>query len=444
MSEGDVGSPDYDAVSAVLHEVYDTSITAPFCMLNADVTPVTTCGTSTSGAQFTAQVFSDAHPADATHPFATNPELYTTANGVWDNLVLPYKTCTPSLSVQSDGTASGGDLVQVQGADGSLTTLNDSTQAISPLMSTSIYTPWKNGGPATSGGTQFPWVLQPFDKTPSTPPFAKGDSTGDGACMGWALEASRYDLYNGKWAYDASATPAQIEYFAVEQGVNGADGALLWSDLSTGLQAYVASKMTDTTRAGISSPAAAAGQVWMLSNQAGPWVNSLSVRAAVRGTDATIEPADLLTFTCPDSGLSVEPMPEGSWSGWPGWNGMQGQAWGAFHKQPNVVGAWALDQAPLGPCDPATLAVPPYIATTGSTENNFGVFYDFNIQVAAWLAMALQLQGIGPTCPPTGISTRAAVKYTPATTGVPQIGCYELAFMPLSWFGPPVIPPKNE
>ncbi len=461
MSVGDLGSSDYDAVSAIMNEIYDTSDSPPFRMLGANLTPVASCPiappapSTVSGAQFTAAVYTAANPTSKGATGAQYPETFAPAYGVWDNLVLPPVTCVTELGALSVvySEAAGVNnctLIRLPGTGGGQTTLDSSFFPVSPLMDTSVpgYTPWDHFPIGD------PWLLQPRDAPlANTPPFRTGDPTGDGACLGWALEASRYDLYNGKWAADAATASGNlgtpIDYTAVVQGVNGVDGALLWSDLSTGLKCRVAKAMIGTTSSSITTPASAAGQVWMLSNQCGPWVNSLSVRASVRGRGTTypITKQDLLTFSCPDSSLSTETMPAGAWQGWPGWYGMQNQVWGAFANTPNAIqtafNAWSLDQAWLGENDPIALAAG---VSTGSTEDNFGVFYDFNIQIAAWIAMALDLQGLGPVSPPQGISVNASVKYTAGTTGstgLPKVGCYELAFMPLSWFGSIIKPPLD-
>lgn len=90
---------------------------------------------------------------------------------------------------------------------------------------------------------------------------------------------------------------------------------------------------------------------------------------------------------------------------------------------------WNLNQMYLGQYDPSPSAV----VGSNCTENNFGVFADFHIQVAAWLALARDMRGEGVN---TAAICNGAIQYTDTTTGPPLMGCYELAFMPLSWFGP--------
>jgi hypothetical protein len=411
MSVGDVGSPDFDAVNAVFHEIYDTSDSKPYYFLGASVHPATGCGSSGSGSSvsgvpFSAAVQTAANPTSATDQYAQFPEQYSGSHGTWDNLVLTDDSCTGALVV-----GSGGSLESSPTTSGSQTAFNNSDLPMSPLMNTATYTPWKNATSAT------PWILQK-----ENPPSVNT------ACLGWALEASRYDLANGQWAAAAAAAggpSAPINYSSVKQGVHGADGAMLWNDLSTGLKPRVANIM-----GGVVTPAAARGQVWMLSNQCGPWVNFKGVRASSRTEEPPYSTAEYLTFTCPDAAMAGEY--------WPGWQGMAGQWWGpGTSATAGVLQNWSLDQESLGPYDPVPGAAPK--VPTGSTEDNFGVFEDFGVQVAAWAAMARDLSGSGLN--PHGISNSAGIKYTPSTTGVPVMGCYELGFMPLSWMGPPVAPP---
>ena len=405
MKTGDLGSADFDAVNAIFHEVYDTSDTKPYYTLGAQTAAITGCdGVSKTGANFTTTV-----QTAALSTYASNPEGYAAHYGTWDNLVPPASTCAKSLTVTAAGA-----LAFTSATPGSYTAFNDASVAIASRMSTSVYTPW-----ADPDGTGQGWILN----------YAAGDSLG----LGWALESSRYDLYNGAWAAAAAAAvvpKAQTDYFRVRQGANGADGALLWNDLSTGLKPYVAGVMNPTS---ITSRAALPGQVWMLSNQCGPFVNDLGVRYSKRGVPGPVLLDDLLTFACPDTDLPETPAAFHVGAHWPGWAGMAGQYYGPDTEAvANTILVWSLDQFPVG--------LVSLIGKTNSTEDNFGVFADFNIQVAAWLAMAQNLT--------TGISNGAA---TPALTyaGVagqqpipPNIGCYELGFMPMSWIGPVPVPPN--
>lgn len=400
MTVADTGSSDFDGVNAIFHEIYDTSDSMPYYFLGANTTPTTDCAAphaSDTGVPFSAAVQTAANPTSASDQFAQYPEQYNATYGTWDNLVLTSYQCPGALMEV------GGKLVPDASTEGAMTAFTNSTTASCPLMNTSEFTPWANAVGASSAS----WIL-----AKQNPP------TDDTACLGWALEGSRYDLFNGAWAFAAAGDTNAVDYNAVKQDEAGADGALLWSDLSTGLKPRVASIMKTVT-----TPAAAAGQVWMLSNQCGPWVNFKGVRASARSTEGPAPQPDWLTFGCPDSAFHGE--------AWPGWTGMAGQWWGpGTSANAGILQTWSLDQASLGAHDPATSTV-----TTDSTENNFGVFADFNIQVAAWRAMARDLRGQGLN--PNGISNTAGIKFSDDVTGPPQCGCYELAFLPLSWMGPP-------
>ena len=154
-----------------------------------------------------------------------------------------------------------------------------------------------------------------------------------------------------------------------------------------------------------------------------------SKRSGTGGGD--IELPDLLTFTYPGSD-------------WPGWPGMKGQWWGiGSANNANVNVKAILDQQKWGVYD--TYNPPSTILATGSSEDNFGVFSDFNIQFAAWVQMALDAQGIPSmdgkrgAASSAGITSTMSVKYSTAVdgTGLPKLGCYELGFLPMSWFSSP-------
>ena len=398
MTQDDVGNPDYDAVYGIFNEIYDTSDSTPYYFVGADSRPMNNCdGTSAkvAGAPFTAAVEAAANPTVPTDTYAKNPEAYAALFGTWDNLVLPGNVCTSALEITGGNT-----LAPNPALTGSLSAYNNSNIAVNGLMNTSQFTPYADAS------NPYSWIL------------TKGGDV-DYMGLGWALEGSRYDLFNGLWAKDVSSNPGDINYSEVKQGVASADGAEIWTDLSTGLKPRVASIMKN-----LSTPASARGQIWMLSNQCGPWVNLKGVRLQAPPNPTQ---ADWLTFTCPDSALHGE--------AWPGWLGMAGQWWGpGTSATAGELQRWSFDQESLGPYDPQNQLPGNPVATTSSTEDNFGVFADFDIQIAAWLQMAKDLQGQGLN--PNGVSDAAGVKYTPATTGPPQCGCYELGFMPLSWFGP--------
>jgi hypothetical protein len=149
----------------------------------------------------------------------------------------------------------------------------------------------------------------------------------------------------------------------------------------------------------------------MLSNEAGPFVDTANN-----------------AFACPDSALELEaPESSSAWPGWPGWMGMRGQLYGPGNGTQSAPVRWNLNQMNLGQYDPS----PTTVVGSNCSENNFGVFADFHIQVAAWLALARDMRGEGVY---SGGICNGAFQYSDATK--PLMGCYELAFMPLSWFGP--------
>ena len=168
----------------------------------------------------------------------------------------------------------------------------------------------------------------------------------------------------------------------------------------------------------------------MLSAQCGPYVNTKGVRASVRSTDGPGRPAgDLMKFGCPDSDLTPA-------NAWPGWKGMRGQAYGpGGAAKAGELQRYAYDQMDLGPLDPAKGKV----VETGATEDNFGVFEDFGVVWQAYAKMAKELSGEGLN--PHGITDSQAYRYNPAQPpaglGPPQLGLYEIGFLPLSWFGGP-------
>lgn len=435
MTVGEVGSEDYDAVSGIFNEIYDTSgdqqawanclgaseslgLKCPVPKLGSSVssTAIPAVLATVKGSPFTAQMYQDAFPTTSTDTFGSYPEKYAAQKGYgpWDNLIPPSLQCKGALAIVGNTLVPDPSPAKT----GVLTSYNDSTCFVSPVMNTSAFSAWTN--------TSYPWIVSQS----TTGIF---DSNG----LGWALEGSRYDMYNGLWAAGVAAQSGSgvIDYTKVVQGAllrdgSTVDGATIWKDLSTGMKPRVATRMKDIT-----TVAAAKGQVWMLSNQCGPWVNCMGVRASARGNGPTTDVADFLTYTCPNNALGTDVQ-------WPGWTNMRGQWWGpGTSATAGVLQQWSLDQASLGPLDPDKGQV----VGTNSTENNFGVFQDFNIQVAAWLQMALDLQGLG-TCS-TGISASSGVQYKstgPNVTGPPNIGCYELGFIPISWLGPlpplPVLP----
>lgn len=428
MTTADVGSPDFDAFDYLVNEIYDTSDSGPTYFPGADVVSQPICGSTSAyaGVPFTSTVQAAANPAPATQ-YAQYPEQYYKSFGTWDNIPANMTfQCDKYLTTNAAGTA----LIETTAAPGTyggVTIYNagNGRNQFCALMNTSVFNPWKNA-------SKIQWTLQ--YNGPVKADNKKGDYK-DWFALPWALEGSRYDLYNGKWAAahaSSMLSSSSIDYYAVTQGVNGADGSLMWSDLSTGLKPRVASRMIGATVDNASNAVnALAGQVWMLSCEAGPFVNSMGVRAGVRSQNVVLNPeTDYLTFTCPETS-------------WPGWTGMQGQWWGpGTSANANVNLKYALDQQLWGPYDPNVIA-PLIPISTGGTEDNFGVFADFNIQLAAWIQMALDLQGkqggagqaSGINAPANGL-TLSSIPYNSATTGIPKLGCYELLFLPISWLKP--------
>ena len=396
MTVADLGSPDFNAVSNIMFEIYDTSDSSPFRCLGADPTKPASCSgtdpqTGVVGAPFTPDVYNDAHPASGT-TFANTPQTYT---GVWDNLVPGGKGngkslgCAKSLLVNGSNTA-----LTLTGADGSFTAYNNRDLAFAPR----IVRPGADAGFDPWTFTQGEWILGNNAEAVA----------GEAAPLGWSLEGSRYDLFNGKWAAAAAtATGKPLSYDAVAQGANGADGAELIEDLTTGLKGRAASIVQSLTTGGPGSGVieAASRCVFMLSNQAGPFVVQDGAQFAYN----------------PPAGdeLSI----------WPAWSGMRGQPYGPGSGTQSAPVRWNLNQMYLGQYDPS----PDTVVGPGASENNFGVFADFHIQVAAWLALARDMRGEGVNT--AGICSNG-ILFTDTTTGPPLMGCYELAFMPLSWFGP--------
>jgi hypothetical protein len=392
MTVADLGSPDFSAVSNIMFEIYDTSDTAPFLCLGANTAPVSCTGpnpqTGVTGAPFTPAIYTNAHPTSSADIYAQYPQSFL---GVWDNLIAAPAGCSNALQLNSTGTGLTGG-----GGLGSFTAFNNHTLQIAPRIATADATngfdPWTY--------TASPWITR----------YVIGGAI---SSLGWALEGSRYDLFNGYWASKAAAaTGKPLSYDAVAQGANDADGTEVIEDLTTGLKGRCARGVLSVGTGGTGSLAAAASRcVWMLSNEAGPFVDTANN-----------------AFACPDSALELEaPESSSAWPGWPGWMGMRGQLYGPGNGTQSAPVRWNLNQMNLGQYDPS----PTTVVGSNCSENNFGVFADFHIQVAAWLALARDMRGEGVY---SGGICNGAFQYSDATK--PLMGCYELAFMPLSWFGP--------
>ena len=434
MTAGDVGSPDYDAVGAVFHEVYDTA-SAPFPYLGAGMAfgAITDpAGDADQGKPIQGAFFTPSYLAK----LETQAALYGvhTVTGYWDN--LPAKgplvsggglVWTPSLSGDGAGgklapgaaSSSSRGLAGTYNPAGSLTVMNSSAPPSTPLLQRSVDTnPWAKAGLVNTAPG---WLVPPVN--------TGSPDQGDVYALGFALESSRYDLWNGMWASQLVAgTTAAVYYGQVTQrgGTNCViDGARIWSDLSMGLKPFTASIVAGA----ITTPAAAAGNVFMLSNQAGQFVNCMGLAASHRVYPSASNPtpgaytgpdAYRLGFSCPNSALPAKGDP------FPGWLGMAGQYWGPYASQfTGQLQRWCLNQAFLGEGD---LAFP---VPTDASEDNFGVFADFDILVAAWQQAAEDLL--------SGELGGGAVWSTggPGATAVPpQMGLYELGYVPLAWCAP--------
>ncbi len=386
MTVADLGSPDFSAVSNIMFEVYDTSDASPFRCLGASTTPAACDGSvpqsGVTGAPFTPDVYTDSHPTSNTDTYAQFPQHFA---GVWDNLKPAPVGCNNAIQLNAAGTALIGG-----GGQGSFTVFNNKNLPIAPRIAladaTTGFDPWTYDGS--------PWITR----------YVVG---GPVSSLGWALEGSRYDLFNGKWAAKAhTVTGKPLTYDAVAQGSNTADGAELIEDLTTGLKGRAARGVLSVgTGAGPGVIAAASRCVWMLSNEAGPFVDT------------------------ENNAFAYNPPAGDDLSIWPAWSGMRGQPYGPGSGTASAPVRWNLNQMYLGQYDPS----PSTVVGSNCTENNFGVFADFHIQVAAWLALARDMRGEGVN---TSAICQGAIQYTDTTTGPPLLGCYELAFMPLSWFGP--------
>jgi hypothetical protein len=409
MGNNDLGTADCDAINAVFNEIYDTSDITPFCYL----------GAVSGGVSFTETMHTVAIPTVSTATYACDPMSYATAYGMWDNLVggklvglLPAKCATGNLQIPCPVADNP-----------SYTAFTNSSRPWTPLMQTSQCNPWVSG--TTSKG----WNLA----------FGGSGGTCDSNSLAWALESSRYDMYNGMWAAKVRTPPSDINYNNVVQNAQGSvedvDGALIWADMSTGLKPRVAARI-----AGLSK-AAAVRMNWMLSTQSGPFVNNCGVRFSARPVPPTAPPPhnigadDYLTFTYPHTVSGGD--------NWPGWYGMKGQWYGPGTKaNAGTVVTWALDQFFTGKKigftpNQGNIIAP--VTPTGSSEDNFGVFADFAIIEAAWARMALDLRGLTQGTDGNPICRRGVTNaqlFTYLEPDPVSAGLYELAYIPLSWFNP--------
>jgi hypothetical protein len=419
MTTNDLGTEDCSGINAIFNEIYDTSDNKPFRYLCPLTKSPDSNAVLTAAAPFTPEIHVDAIPTSSAARFANRPVDFALTYGVWDNLVpgalddSPYTANLCALPSSQEPCANVGNTA-------SYTAFTTSDKPWSPLMETSLCNPWQNAGN--------PWYLE-------------YNATCDSSTLAWALESSRYDLYNGCWAAKllSNSLTTEINYSAVQQHAQGhlsdVDGALIWADLSTGLKPRVASRLKEIT-----SSTAASRMVWMLSTQSGPFVNNAGVRFSKRpappsGTaPAGLAQSDWLTFTCP---ITLLQSPETDL--WPGWPNMAGQWYGpGTAANAGITVKYALDQFFIGERIGVTQNGPVVqpVIPTGSTEDNFGVFADMAIIEAAWARMALDLRGEtigtdGNQICPDGLYSGQSAKYT---DDVPvNLGCYELAYVPLSW-----------
>jgi hypothetical protein len=410
MEMTDLGTPDYDAINARFPEVYDTSsnfssgsTVAPVHFVRAGEMKTTTKGLDFNVNK--AELYDLAVPKSSSAPYATALNTFGAMYGTWDNLVGGKGT--------NRKTVCDGDSIGPDSLAGS-TAAQNSFLAFTPLMNTSTCNPW-------IWTNDFYLYFQPA--TQNSDPLA------------WALESSRYDLYHGQWAAQAASNVnGAVDYSKLKQknpapgvvqdGTYTADGELLWTDLSTGLKPYVYTQIQNLT------PSAAAKVIWQLSTQSGPFVNNCGVEYDARpgNAKAGVTPQPLLTFTAPDI---TDPTMQDAKYYWPGWKGMKGQWYGPGNSaNAGFLQQWATDQM-LKPQSNSPDG--PQIVVTGSTEDNFGVFQDICVIERAWSRMAMDLRGetIGSDGKPISGAGIANVKCDDV-----NLGCYELAFIPLSWYDP--------
>lgn len=436
MSDADMFSSDFDAIGGVFHEVYDSG-TAPAYWLGATGQPTEAfvpgfCGdtsssavTSTAGVPFTDDVYAAAH----SKAFMQEPDTYLATYGAWDNCVVTAPVCAGALAFNGQQ-----QLISSSTTPGSITAYNSGNlqKPFSALLNTSQYTPWLNNDAV-------PWLVTPLVT-------GAGTVTANASSLGWALEGSRYDLYNGFWAANTRWNPsAAVDYSLVAQGkqvtysaagktyTGIVDGGLLWEDLSLGLKPYVGAVMRSMSDNGNTpGPTNGRGQVLMLSVQCGPFNNCQGADAATRqvpGPTSNPNPTSL-TFSCPDSALGAAGTGPSSdptcWPGWPGWYGMNGTYWGpGTAANTGILQPYTLSQINLGPLDPSQFPV-----LNNSTEDNFGVFADVGVLLAAYVSMAKDMNGTAPGSDGRGIG---GVLFGQSAASWPNLGLYELGFVPVSW-----------
>jgi len=438
-----LGSQNYDCTQYVFNEIYDVN-DGPQLFMGANTTPINAYNgnngatSSVSGAPFTNTYQSLA----LSNP--TAPDNFNDTYGAWDNLVLTSNNVTIDNkgTIQTNAiTLTGADpstgsvkYNSTGGTGSSITAFNAGNvpQFIggdaSPLINNSNFNPWNTYANSTDPTKASQWLIsKQYNPVSGQNP--------DAASLGWCLESSRYDLYHGLFAWNTNRS--FIDYSKVVQQTNtkaGVDGSIIWRDCSTGLQGRT-SKILKS--AGTLYPSAVNGQIYMLSTQSGPFSNNMGVRAQVRtGKGPTVptklKQTDLLTFSCPVKTLTTT---------WPGWiyvsssgsSSMTGQYYGPNNSNSaNVNIPWTVWQYSCGKYDPRFPTSTSFVPNN-STEDNFGIFSDFNILAANYLAMNQSL------C--SGITTNSPVKYGTGLYKQPLLGLYEMGYLTLSWFDPNYTPP---
>ena len=443
MDVSQIGTPGYTAQLLIFNEVYDTPA-APYSYLGANpvgnANPTVGSKYSYSGGQtFNANMQNNATSKDSSNQYNQDPSTYGGAFGYWDNLVLPKPSIQESIMLDSSLYSSGTKVIydsNINTIPGGRTTFNEKNLVNSPLINNSLFNPW-NTYAATGPQLSQEWIIQTKNSSYTGPSGQIIEN--DWSPLAWCLESSRYDLYNGLWAYNFKNNGV-IDYNYVKQGMTGpsinVDGFEIWNDKSVGLKPYTAGIVKSIAAVDSSLN----GQVYMLSAQAGPFVDNLGVRASIRTASPNYpiipQSYELLTFSCPDSALDSQDTV------WPGWKGMKGQWYGpGTSNNANIPVPYNFAQYNLGLYDPNTTWNNNYsvvVPGSGVTEDNFGVFSDFNIILAALYGMYSDLCGSGINTP-NGIYTSAPL-YNNGQLNTPNLGIYELGFLPLSWFDPSYTP----
>jgi hypothetical protein len=132
MGYANLGGINFNAINAVFPEIYDTSDASPFSFIGAGKGGVSfNVNSSKTGIAMQQAAF----PTISTDPCAQDPLNFLALGfGVWDNLVGPG-TKGESYVAQTCGSS-------LHDEPGGITAFNDYTVAATPLMQTSVCTPW--------------------------------------------------------------------------------------------------------------------------------------------------------------------------------------------------------------------------------------------------------------------------------------------------------------